>query len=303
MFLGIDAGGSATRWAVSDAVGRILARGETAAMSGHLFDDAARTRMAAAAAELARAVGISIAGVTAGITGLSAETSLADMARAILAASLGVPADRILIRDDLWIAYHGTFHPGAGHVVYAGSGSIGMHLRTDGTVVRVGGRGMLIDDGGSAFAIARAALSHVWRARDGDPDFFSPLAQALDTAIGGRDWDTTRAHVYGGGRNAMAQLARAVAAADDPVARRILRAAGADLARLAHALVAREGPRPVALLGRAAGLHPAIAAGFRRAAPGLDMRLVSIDAAAAAARLAAGADAVQAGYSDTSEGM
>ena len=302
MFLGIDAGGSATRWAVSDAAGQIVARGETAAMSGHLFDDAARARMVLAAAELALAVGMRIDGVTAGITGLSAEAPLADLARAILVTALGVPAEKILIRDDLWIAYHGTFRPGAGHVVYAGSGSIGMHLRADGTVVRVGGRGMLIDDGGSAFAIARAALNHVWRARDADPGFLSPLAQALDTATGGHNWDTVRAHVYGGGRNAMAQLARAVAAADDPVARNILRAAGADLARLALALVAREGSRPVALLGRAARLHPAIAAGFRRAAPGLDMRLVTIDAAAAAARLAADADAVQAAYLDTSEG-
>ena len=98
-----------------------------------------------------------------------------------------------------------------------------------------------------------------------------------------------RRFVYGGGRDAVAQLARAVAeAADkgDADALTLLRAAGVELAELARALIQREGTLPVALLGRAAGLHPAILESMRNEVAGV--RLVSVDAAAAAARMAAG---------------
>jgi len=294
MFLGIDAGGSATRWVVVEAGGVLTARGEVAPISGHLFSDAAREAMRDAVAALARAVGGAPARVVAGITGLSATAPAAREAARMIAGALGISADAVSIDDDIRIAFHALFRPGEGHLVYTGTGSIGLHIRADGTAIRVGGRGMLIDDGGSAFAIGRAALDHVWRCRDIDPDYSSPLADALDAAIGGRDWDTVRAYVYGGGRNAVAQLARAVASADEEVVQRIMRAQGGDLARLAAALVVREGRLPVALIGRVARLHPDFFAAFRDRAQDLDVRMADIDAAAAAARLAAGVDAVQA---------
>ena len=294
MFLGIDAGGSATRWVVVDAGGAIAARGEVAPMSGHLFSDDARAVMRGAVAALAGAVGGAPAGVVAGITGLSATAPAAGEAAGMIAAAFEISADAVSIDDDIRIAFHALFRPGEGHLVYTGTGSIGLHIRADGTAIRVGGRGMLIDDGGSAFAIGRAALDHVWQCRDIDPDYSSPLADALDAAIGGRDWDTVRTYVYGGGRNAVAQLAPAVASADGEVVRRIMRMQGGDLARLAEALVAREGLLPVALVGRVARLHPEFFAAFLDRAQGIDVRMADIDAAAAAARLAAGVDAVQA---------
>ena len=49
------------------------------------------------------------------------------------------------------------------------------------------------------------------------------------------------------------------AANEDPAAREILCAAGVELARLATAMTKRYGPRPVALSGRVAELHPLIA--------------------------------------------
>ena len=53
----------------------------------------------------------------------------------------------------------------------------------------------------------------------------------------------------------------------DPVARDILEQAGRELARIALALVRRYGPRPIALAGRAATLHPLIALTMRAALP------------------------------------
>lgn len=292
--LGLDGGGSATRWALSDAGGRIVAAGELPGVTGHLFDAAARGRFDSMAAALAAALPSRPGAVVAGITGLAAGTDLAATAIGLLSAALGVPAAAIAVETDIRIAFRALFRPGEGHIVYAGTGSIGLHIAADGREVRAGGRGMLVDDAGSAFWIGRRALDEVWRARDLDPAATSPLATALDGAIGGADWDTHRAYIYGGGRDAVAQLARAVAACGDPVALGILRDAGGELARLARALVARACARPVALTGRAASLHPAIEAGFRAAAPDLQMSLAAPDAAAAAARLAAGAEPAQA---------
>ena len=43
---------------------------------------------------------------------------------------------QIAVQDDLWIGFHAVCRPGAGHVVYAGTGSVGMHIRADGSVVK-----------------------------------------------------------------------------------------------------------------------------------------------------------------------
>ncbi len=300
--LGIDGGGSATRWAVADGAGQILGHGEVAAITGHLFADAERDRLASAMAAIAGALPGPVSAAVAGITGLAATAPQAGEARSIVARALGLQPASVRIENDMWIAYHAVFAPGEGHIVYAGTGAIALHIAADGRELRAGGRGMLIDDAGSAFWIGRMALDRIWRARDLDPAATSPLAAALDAAIGGSDWDSHRAHVYGGGRNAVAQLARAVAAADDPAARAILTQAGTELARLAVALIARAGDRPVALIGRAATLHPAIEAGFRAAAPGKQMSLANPDAAIAAARLAAGAPAAHACTSNNPPG-
>jgi glucosamine kinase len=286
--LGLDAGGSATRWALCDAAGGKLASGDVAPVSGHLSDPAARQQLHAAADALRAALsGLARPGaVVAGITGLSAGSDDAALAGNVIAAALDLPVTAVRVEEDSWIAYHAAFAPGAGHLVYAGTGSVALHVRADGGVARAGGRGMLIDDGGSAFWIGREALRTIWRRRDEDPSWDGPLARALAASVGGDGWDAVRVHVYGGGRHAVAMLARAVAATEDADAHDILARAGIELARLALALVRREGVRPVALTGRAAGLHPLILSAMQEAAPTLAITRPATDAALAAARLA-----------------
>ena len=288
--LGLDAGGSATRWALADASGAIVGSGEIPAASGHLYGPEERARFERMAAALHTAVGRADVGrVVAGITGIAASTPEAALAASLLGSALGIDAARVQIDDDMWIAYHAAFAPGEGHLVYCGTGSIGVHVTAGGDVIRVGGRGMLIDDAGSAFWIGRKALELIWRRVDADPGASGKLATEVFAVIGGTSWDAARTYVYGGGRNAVAALAVAVARADDEDARVILAAAGGELARLARALVGRAGVRPVALAGRAAQLHPAIREGFHAAAAGIEVTLVTIDPAAAAARLAVAA--------------
>jgi glucosamine kinase len=287
-FLGIDAGGTEVRWVVCDRKGNSVARGEMAPVTGHLFLAEARAGFEAFAGELGAALAdLRVAGAVAGITGLTGDSPEADSVRAILSDALRLDPVRIEVQDDLWIGYRAVFKPGEGHVVYSGTGSVGMHIRADGTVVRVGGRGILIDDAGSAFAMGRAALNLVYRRIDRDEPP-GPLGEALFAAVGDASWNGVRAHVYGGGRTAVALLARTVAevAEADPAAMAVLREAGRELAVLARALVAREGARDVVMLGRAAGLHPAISLAMAEALPGVGLRMAMTDAALAAARLA-----------------
>lgn len=259
--LTLDVGGSASRWALREgSVER--ARGELPGAGGHLFVPAEEARFRGLAAALAKAVPAQPDEVLAGITGLGATAPEAALARAILAEALGTAPEAVAVTNDVDLAYRSVFAPGEGHLVYAGTGSVALHLRADGTEVRAGGRGMLVDDGGSAFWMGQQVLRRSWREREENPAApLSPLSRALAEAMGGDSWDHQRAHVYTGGRDAVAQLARA--AANVAEAEDIFAAAGEELARLANILIRLAGPLPVATAGRAWLLHPAIAARFR----------------------------------------
>ncbi len=291
--LGIDAGGTATRWCLADAEGRALAEGRADPLSGHIFSDAAEIR----ARQIVEGIGAAVLetarpdGIVAGITGLTRGAPAEALMRGLFAQALRLPPGRVQIAEDMWIAYLARFRPGEGILVYSGTGSIGYYLAPDQQAIQVGGRGNLIDDGGSGFWMAREAIKAVLRAEEEAPGsgWSTPLGQALAGAIGGTSWNAIRAFVYGGDRGKIGVLARAVAeAASDPVARAILQAAGQELARLANSLFKRVGPRPVAVTGRAAHLHPLILEAFKGAIPpGSEVLVADVDAAHAAARLAA----------------
>jgi N-acetylglucosamine kinase-like BadF-type ATPase len=290
--LGIDAGGTETRWALAAPGGRIVAEGRVAGLSALQMGSAGgRELVHATFAQLAQAV--LAAGrpvrVRAGLTGFGGD---GEQLQHWLSELLGVAPREIDFCSDMEIAYLGSFNPGEGYLVYAGTGSIGAFIDHDGQFHRAGGRGVLLDDGGGGFWIAREALRHVWRNEDEHPGRWgeSPMARAVFDYIGGADWSMSRQFIYGQERGQVGKLALAVAAtADkDPAAAGILREAGRELARLALALTNRFGPRPVALSGRAAELHPMIAAAMRGALPA-DMMLAQTasEAHLAAARLAA----------------
>ena len=269
--LGLDAGGTRTRWALAAGRGEIVAEGHVRGMSALQVADASREQVARTLAELARDV-LAIAKpdrVHAGLTGFGEGSErLADL----IAAPLGLAPAAVTLGSDIETAYRDLFAPGEGYVVYAGTGSVAAFIDAAGTLHRAGGRGVTLDDGGGGFWIAREALRHVWRAEDERPGSWqdSCMAKALFERIGGTDWSFTRQYVYGGDRGDIGRLALAVAdcADRDPVARGILAEAGRELARLGRALIQRYGARPVALSGRASTLHPLIAETMRAGLPG-----------------------------------
>lgn len=292
LFLGVDMGGTASRWCLVDAGGVEVARGSAAGASGLVQDPKVATGLSAALEEIAAALPERPAACHCGITG-AGFTPKAGIAERISAA-FALPTECIGYSNDMVLAWHAAFPEGGpGHLVSAGTGSIGITLDEAGVPHAVGGRGTLIDDAGSGAWIALRALDRVLRRVDetGGPEGCEILAKALSRRIGGLDHASVTGYVYRGDRGAIGMLSPAVAEAareGDRMALDLLGEAGHELLRLARALIARKGPAEVVFTGGAVELHPlireTIEAGLAGHPDGL--RFARLDPALQGARMA-----------------
>ena len=292
--LGIDAGGSSTRWLLLEDNGLELGRGTLGPLTGHVFTPGEKEENLGRLAELLRAAS-SITkpdAVVGGITGLHGGTEAADLFQARAQEVSGLPPERVLFDNDLHIAYASAFAPGAGVLLYSGTGSVGYHVTANGETVRAGGYGYLIDDAGAGFWIGQQGIRQTFRLLDelGQPAD-TALARAVYADLGSNDWDDIIETIYGGGRSRVAALAPAVAAAaqaGDDDARVILTRAGQELARLAKAVLKRVGrPLPVAFAGGISKLSPVLTKAVQAALPeGTGLETVHTEPVRAAARLA-----------------
>ena len=292
-YLGVDMGGTATRWTLLAADGGDIATGAGPGATGLLFDDAARAAFRHALDGISPALhaagGTGIAGACMGVTG-AGDGPAPDVA-ALARDTLGIDGS-VWVRNDLVLAWHAAFPKGGpGYLVSAGTGSVGVTVNGAGLATLVGGRGYIIDDGGSGTWIALRALDAVYRLIDahGVPAGAERLAAHLFAAMGGADWDSTRAFVYGQDRGRIGTLARAVASAaeeGDTLALDLLDRAGLEIARLARVLSDRFGPAPVGIVGGVLRLHPAVRSALVAALPDAPLFYPEIDAARHAARMA-----------------
>lgn len=272
--LGIDAGGSSTRWLLVDPSGEAVGEGKVGPVSaielrpgvdaGPAIENLGRLAEQVLSTALPSFV-------VAGVTGLDTGSPEASRLERFLCDRLGLADGKVAVLGDVITAYLSVFAPGEGVLVYGGTGSVAVHVGSDGSVVRAGGHGYLIDDAGGGYWIGKEALKRLLRAADvtGSPPS-GRLASAVFGALGGSDWQTVRTAVYGGGRARVAALASGVALAasrGDQVAQDVLAEAGRELARLATVVCGRLGQAmPVALAGgvaaSGAALTEAIAAGL-----------------------------------------
>ncbi|WP_425144837.1 N-acetylglucosamine kinase [Deinococcus sp.] len=252
--LGLDAGGSGTKWGLFGADGTLLCQGKAEALTGHLFTADDENRARGLLTRLQAELQTPVAALVAGISGL--QVGAAPILRALTAQVFDLPESRIRVTDDMELAYAAHFAPGKGVLVYAGTGSIAYHRTQEGEALRAGGHGYLLGDEGGAFWQGREALKVILEAQDAGRLPSGRLAQELAEQIGALDWPTVRAWVYEGGRARVATLAPAVyrAALDgDPDALAVTRQAGETLAGLARTLLSRCPPGlPVSLCGGAA---------------------------------------------------
>jgi N-acetylglucosamine kinase-like BadF-type ATPase len=268
LVLGIDGGQSSTVAVVVDETGSLRGRG-TAGPSDHV-GQAADSRRAAAACELAAARALAAAGLPPAEPLAAVVVGMSGYDGAWHGVEPAFATARVRYVHDAPAALSGAIAGRPAGVVIAGTGSVGYGEDDRGGSVRVGGYGYLFGDGGSAFAIARDALADAMRASDhgvasdlGDAAraFFDvPDLHALARAVSLNRIDRPQLAAY-------ARVVLDAARLGDPQARALVDAAAEALADLARSIATRLGgtpavPVPVALVG-GIGQNPMVAAAVR----------------------------------------
>lgn len=241
-YLGVDGGGTKTRFALVDRDGHLLAE----ARLGTTYHPQVGLQgvhdvLSAGIASVLGSAGASAADLRHAFFGLPAhgeDSRLAPRLDAIPRAILG--HQRYTCDNDMVCGWAGSFACDDGINIVAGTGSIGYGQR-QGAATRAGGWGETFSDEGSAYWIATQGLNAFSRMSDGRLPR-GPLHAVLSDALQlERDLDLC-ARVYGAQAYTRGEIARlstlvSQAAADgDGVARDIFARAGRELARIVDAL-------------------------------------------------------------------
>jgi N-acetylglucosamine kinase-like BadF-type ATPase len=228
-FLGIDAGATATQWAlVDDDV--LVAWGSTAAMDGHIYRPSSRERMEEVLNEISTQVKkYKVTSAYMGITGVTSDGSIETLAESILGVSIKVVSD-------IELAYRANFSEGEGILLYAGTGSVAFAIDNLSNPHQIGGWGYLLGDEGAGYWIGREAIRHAMFDIETKTELVpKSLTSEILIVIGGKDWSSVKSFVYSQERSAIASLSKIVdtsAEAGDIDAVRIIRKAAGHLAYL-----------------------------------------------------------------------
>lgn len=242
--LGMDGGGTKTLAVAQDEAGRELFRLVGGALNPNGEAPAAvRATLARllADARVQAGSGRVLAAVCVGAAGVSNPAARALVEQCLAQEGFAGP---LLVTGDHVAALAGALGRPEGMILIAGTGSICFGC-AGGRQARAGGRGHLIDDEGSGYAMGRDALRAVVRAADGRGPV-TCLTAAVYSALGVQDLDGLVGYVYASGRPkrdiaALAKLLPAAAEAGDGVALDIYARAARELALLARAVAGRLG--------------------------------------------------------------
>ena len=228
-FLGIDAGATATQWALINEAG-LVTSGSTAAMDGHIYRPSSKERMEQVLNEISTEVkNYKLTSAYMGITGVTSDGSIETLAESILGVSIKVVSD-------IELAYRANFSEGEGILLYAGTGSVAFAIDNLSNPYQIGGWGYLLGDEGAGYWIGREAIRHAMFDIETKAEFEpkSLTSEILDV-IGGKDWSSVKSFVYSQERSVIASLSKLVntsAEAGDVDAIRIIRKAAGHLAYL-----------------------------------------------------------------------
>jgi glucosamine kinase len=250
-FLGVDGGGSRCRARIRDAAGRVL--GEAMGGSSNIYQDfdGAIATIAATGREAAKAAGVAVEAVHAGLGLAGIVTSVG--AEKVDAAHL--PFASVVTDNDAYAACMGAFSGGDGGIVIAGTGSIGFAL-IGGTRHMVGGWGFQLGDHGSGAWLGHHAVRRAALAIDGLIQPTQLINDVLDTA-GRTRFDLSRWSEQAKPKDyaKMAPLVFAAALRGDVVGMTIVIEGAAAISNLGRALLARGAGR-ICLLGGLGGVYP-----------------------------------------------
>lgn len=242
VFLGVDGGGTKTRFALVDGRGLLLAQAQLGtSYHPQVGLDGVRDILARGVEQVLRDARADASGVRHAFFGLPAygeDSRVAPLLDAIPGAILG--HDRYACDNDMVCGWAGSLACADGINIVAGTGSIGYGQR-QGASARAGGWGDAFSDEGSAHWIAVQGLNAYSRMSDGR------LPRGPLHALFNREFRLERdldicARIYGEqacARGDLAQLSPLVAEAarlGDAAAAGIFRQAGRELAGIADAL-------------------------------------------------------------------
>lgn len=175
LFAGIDGGQSSTTAAIGGQDGLAIARG-TAGPADEVDQSPSSSRLndalGAALADALRNANLDPATrfthVLAGISGYEGQ---------VCGKAIVLPAQRVSLMHDAPIAHAGAFDRAPGIIIIAGTGSAVYGVNQSGRSLRLGGWGYLFGDEGSAFRLAREALSASMACEDlNEPSELAALA-------------------------------------------------------------------------------------------------------------------------------
>lgn len=241
LFLAVDGGQTTTKVVVADEQGRIVGAA-TGGPSNHTEEPGGPERLEQVVrSTVNEALGIAGLGsivdreFEAACFGMTGETVVK---RRVLQPM--IKARRLEVVHDSVNALMGATAGRPGLIVIAGTGSVSRGMDGRGREIRAGGWGHLFGDEGSAYGIAREAIRAIAAELDGfgPPTGLTPLllkrlgvtsAYELMEKYYSAEW--SRDHMAG-----LAVWVNESASAGDPVAERILKEAGTELASFAIAL-------------------------------------------------------------------
>lgn len=228
-YLGIDAGASATKWALIDGNGPVLS-GVQDAMDGHLYRESSQIRMRRVLKEIHQKIDtLEVVFTYMGITGVTLDGSIE---REI--ASIFHSQSKVI--SDIELAYRANFPHGGGILLYAGTGSVAFAIDERNESYQIGGWGYLLGDEGAGYWIGREAIRHTLLQIESKGGIKkSSLSDAVSRELNAFDWNGIKTYVYSQERSAIAALSQIVdtcANAGDKSAIEILHNAASYLAEL-----------------------------------------------------------------------
>ncbi len=203
--LGVDGGASSAKWCLVNESGGVVKQGALSPVDGHLYRNESLEKFRNFTNELKNELGGLIPDVISlGITGFGAPELIETELNSVY------PSAKVNLSSDIALAYYSVFAPGQGVFLYAGTGSIAIHITKEGKEITVGGWGYLLGDEGAGYWIGREALRHLLLQIESNREF-DELSRLLADAVGGTDWSSVREFVYSKDRSAIAALTPIVA--------------------------------------------------------------------------------------------
>lgn len=206
-FIGIDAGASATKWAIFDESGTCIDSGVSNPVDGHVFRVESHERITTFLRELRTKVPGEPTGIYAGVTGASEHQEKNGAIREIFRNEF--PTSQISIEIDVALGYRANFTNSRGVYLYAGTGSIAVFADDSDNIRTVGGWGYLLGDEGAGYWIGREAVIRVLDELERDAHE-SSIREIFSGVLSEISLDEIIKFTYGNSRREIAGLAHVV---------------------------------------------------------------------------------------------